>query len=312
MDCFEDIFGIVVQYKDWDKQNDLPLYIAGDYEIQTAILNDCRCIILIPKAELVTLPALKKQIKKIQEIDNVPVVLKLKSISPYRRKNMIENKVPFITTKQAYLPFMGAFLSEEKKESKEIEKFMFSTQQLVLLYLYSKKQRLYISEATEKLPYTAMTLSRAVKQLESVNLFNITKDGVNKVIESQYKKRELFEKIKCYLSTPVRTVGYIEKTKLTENMVIAGETALAQKTMLNPSRVEMYAVYSKVFDKKMLMNELVNPENQVRIEIWVYDPKQFSNDNMADELSVALSFLGNEDERIEEAVEELLENIWEK
>lgn len=311
MEWFENIFGITVQYKEWDKQNTLPLYITGSYEIQTAMIDDCRCIVLAPKAELVTLPALKKQIKKIQEIDNVPVVLKLKSISPYRKKNMIENKVSFITPKQAYLPFIGAFLVEEEKETKEIEKFMFSTQQLVLLYLYSPKQKLYMSEATEKLPYTAMTLSRAVKQLESVDLFQITKDGVNKVIESKYKKRELFEKIKCYLSTPVQTVGYIEKTKLDENMVIAGETALAQKTMLNPSRVERYAVYSKIFDKKLLINELVNPDVQVCIEIWAYDPKQFSSDNMADELSVALSFLENEDERIEEAVEELLENVWE-
>ncbi len=53
-----------------------------------------------------------------------------------------------------------------------------------------------MSEATEKLPFTAMTLSRAVKQLEAVDLFTITKDGVNKVIESNYDRWELFDKIK--------------------------------------------------------------------------------------------------------------------
>jgi len=35
-------------------------------------------------------------IKKIQEVENVPVVLKLSGISYYRRKNMIENRIPFI------------------------------------------------------------------------------------------------------------------------------------------------------------------------------------------------------------------------
>lgn len=312
MDLLESVFGIQVQYGKWEKQSALPLYISADYEFQTATLNDCRCIILTPKAELVTLPALKKQIKKIQELDNAPVVLNLQSISFYRKKNMIENKIPFITSKQVYLPFMGTLLTKENDESKETEKFMFSTQQLVLLYLYSNKQKLYISEATEKLPYTAMTLSRAVKQLESVNLFDVTKDGVNRVIESKYSKNKLYEKIKGYLSTPVRTSGYIEKTKLTEDMVIAGETALARTTMLNPRRVKTYAVYSKAFDKKLLMNELVDPENQARIEVWEYDPKKFSKDDMADALSIALSFLGNEDERIEEAVDELVESVWVK
>ena len=49
---------------------------------------------------------------------------------------------------------------------------------------------------------------------------------------------------------------------------------------------------------------------QVRVELWEYDPKQFSEDNMADRLSVALSFAENEDERVEEAIEELLEGVW--
>lgn len=312
MNLLESTFGIQVQYENWEKQNALPLYISADYEFQKAILNDCRCIILTPKAKLVTLPALKKQIKKIQELDNVPVVLNLQSISFYRKKNMIENKIPFITNKQMYLPFMGTLLTKKNDEPKEIEKFMFSTQQLVLLYLYSNKQKFYIGEATEKLPYTAMTLSRAVKQLEWVNLFDITKDGVSRVIESKYSKRDLFGKIKKYLSTPVRASGYIEKNKLTKDMVIAGETALARTTMLNPSRVETYAVYSKAFDKSSLMSELVDPKNQARIEVWEYDPKQFSKDDMADALSIALSFFDNEDERIEEAVNELVESVWMK
>lgn len=309
MDLLESTFGIQVQYENWEKQNALPLYISADYKFQKATLNDCRCIILSPKAKLVTIPALKKQIQKIQELDNVPVVLNLQSISFYRKKNMIENKIPFITSKQIYLPFMGTLLTKGKDEPKETKKFMFSTQQLVLLYLYSNKPKFYISEATEKLPYTAMTLSRAVKQIESVNLFYITKDGVNRVIESKYHRRELFEKAKKYMSTPVRVSGYIDKNKLTKDMVIAGDTALARITMLNPSRVETYAVYSKIFNKKSLMSELVDPENQVRIEVWEYDPKQFSKDDMADALSIALSFFDNEDERIEEAVDELVESV---
>lgn len=312
MDFITNIFGIQAENEKWDKQSSLPLYIAGSYEFEAAVLNDIRCIILTPIQELVTLPALKKQIKKIQEIDNVPIVLNLSGISSYRRKNMIENRIPFITKKQVYLPFLGTFLTEEKEPPKEIKKLMFSTQQLALLYFYHNTDRLYVSEATKLLPFTAMTLSRATRQLEATGFFHITKDGVNKVIESPYNRPELFKKMQSYLLTPVRNAGYLEKTKLTKDMVFAGETVLAEETMLNLPRIKTYAVWAKSFDKKLLINELIDPDKEVRLELWEYNPMQFSDSNIADKLSVVLSFSGNEDERIEEAVEELLESVWVK
>ena len=308
----ESVFGVPIKYETWNKQDSLPLYIAGSYDFHRAYIADKRCIIIKPKEELAALRALKKQIAHIQEADNVPVVLELSSISFYRRKSLIENRIPFISEKQAFLPFIGAMLMDEKKPEKKMEKFVFSTQQLFLLYLYNKKKRLYVSEATKSLPFTAMTMTRAVKQLETADLFFVTKDGVNKVIESKYERSELFQKAKQYLATPVRKAGYIEKSQVTSDMVYAGETVLAEKTMLNPSKVITYAVSDKSFDKKLLSDELIDPEKQVRLELWAYDPKMFSKDNAADNLSVALSFKDNSDERIEKAAEELLEGELEE
>ena len=310
MNVLTDIFGMQVQYETWNKKNALPMYIAGSYDFAVAILNGCRCIMLSSTEEIVTLPALKKQIKKIQEIENIPVVIKLPTISSYRRKKMIESGVPFITGKQAFLPFMGTFLTQENEETVEVTKLMFSAQQLALMYLYNNSKKLYVSDATKKLPFTAMTMSRAVKQLEATGLFHATKDGVNKVIESDYCEVELYEKIKEYMTSPVRKIGYLNKDDITTDMILAGDGVLAEATMLNPNRVKTYAVYAKFFAKENLVNELIDPDEQVRVELWEYDPKQFSVDNMADRLSVALSFIGNEDERVEEAIEELVEGVW--
>jgi hypothetical protein len=245
------IFGIAIQYEKWNKENALPLYITESYDFQVAMMDTQKCIMLTLKDELATLPALRKHIKRIQEVDNVPVVFVLPTLSSYRRKSLIENRIPFVTDKQVYLPFMGAFLLEEKEQEKEVERFMFSTQQLVLFYFYSGKRKMYMAEATESLPFSAMTMSRAVKQLEAVDLFTVTKDGVNKVIEAKYDNLELFEKIKGYLSSPVRTVGYLDKSNLKENMVFAGETALSEKTMLNQSKIVTYATYHKLFEKNI-------------------------------------------------------------
>ena len=168
-----------------------------------------------------------------------------------------------------------------------------------------------MAEATKRLPFTAMTMSRAVKQLEATGLFRISKDGVNKVIVSDYSGQELFEKIKDYLRSPVRKTVYINKENYTEAMVLAGDSALAEVTMLSPSRLTTYAVYAKKFAQEHVTNELLDPDEQIRVELWEYEPRLFSEDNIADRLSIALSFAGNTDERIEGAVEEMLEGVWE-
>ena len=308
MNVLKDIFGLQVQYRSWSRIKGLPLYIAGSYKFKEAILNGARCIILSPVEELATLPALKKHIQRIQEIDKVPVVIKLPSISAFRRKKMLVERVPFITAKQAFLPFLGAYLTDE--EAKEVTKLMCSTQQIVLLYLYNKSKQLYVADATKRLPFTAMTISRAVKQLEATGLFRISKEGVNKVIECDYQGQELFEKIKGFLKSPVGKIVYMNKEDVTLGMVLAGESALAEVTMLSPSRLMTYAVYAKKFSKERVTNELLDPDEQIRVELWDYDPSLFSEENIADRLSIALSFEGNPDERIEGAVEEMLEGVW--
>ena len=297
-----DVFGLTINYKSWDKKQALPLYVAGNYEIDEAIVSNNRFIVMSPIGDLPTLPAMKKHIEKIQKIDDVPVAFYLKNLSDFRRKGMLESNIPFMTEKQVFLPFIGTLLMEEKNNALYKEKFMFSTQQLFLMYLYNRQNKLYVANVGKKLPYSAMTLSRAVKQLEASDLFLVYKDGVNKVIESKYDRRELFERAKPFLLDPVRKYGYIEKSRIDENMVLASESALAKNSMLNPSKLITYAIDEQKMDINQMENELVDPNKQIRLELWGYDPKLFSDDNVADGLSVALSLREIVDERIEEVV----------
>ncbi len=302
-----DVFGLTINYKSWDKKQALPLYVAGNYEIDEAIVSNNRFIVMRSIGDLPTLPAMKKHIEKIQKIDDVPVAFYLKNLSDFRRKGMLESNIPFMTEKQVFLPFIGTLLMEEKNNALYKEKFMFSTQQLFLMYLYNRQNKLYVANVGKKLPYSAMTLSRAVKQLEASDLFLVYKDGVNKVIESKYDRRELFERAKPFLLDPVRKYGYIEKSRIDENMVLASESALAKNSMLNPSKLITYAIDEQKMDINQMENELVDPNKQIRLELWGYDPKLFSDDNVADGLSVALSLREIVDERIEEAIDECIE-----
>lgn len=73
-----DVFGLTINYKSWDKKQALPLYVAGNYEIDEAIVSNNRFIVMSPIGDLPTLPAMKKHIEKIQKIDDVPVAFYLK------------------------------------------------------------------------------------------------------------------------------------------------------------------------------------------------------------------------------------------
>lgn len=303
----DNIFGLSIRYEPWDKKSILPLYIVSNYQFFTAYIENIRCIVIIPIEELPTLPSLKKQIQKIRVIDDVPVVLYSKTISFYRRKSLLENHIPFITDKQTFLPFIGTLLVDEKESEKIKDKFVYSTQLLFLAYMYNHEKKVCVSDLSKRLPFSAMTLSRAVKQLEMTDLFLVYKDGVNKVIESKYSHKELFERIQHYLLTPVRQVGYMDQSLVTDYMVIAGESALSEMSMLNSSRLRTYAVYEKDFDKTQFIDELIDPEVQVKVEIWAYDPQLFTHTNIADTLSIVLSLKENKDERIEEVLEDILE-----
>lgn len=175
--------------------------------------------------------------------------------------------------------------------------------------MYNHEKKVYVSDLSKNLPFSAMTLSRAVKQLEMTDLFLVYKDGVNKVIESKYSYKELFERVQHYLLTPVRQVGYMDQSLVTDHMVLSGESALSEMSMLNPSRIRTYAVYEKEFDKMQLIDELIDPDVQVKVEIWAYNPHLFTHTNIADTLSIVLSLKENKDERIEKIIEDILKPL---
>lgn len=314
MDILTDTLGMRVTYTKWDKEKKLPFYLTAGYDFQKAEIDGCFCILIRPKEQFPTLPALKKQIQRIQKVELLPVAVRVKSMSSFRRKNMIANRIPFIIDgKQVYLPFMGTFLQAKAGEDVRVpEKFMISSQVLFLLYMYQENGELYLSEAVRTLPYSAMTVTRAVKQLEESGLFTVRKEGVNKILFSNYSKKELYKQARESLSSPVIKKDFLPKEKLTKQMILAGTSALAERTMLNDDILLVYAVDKKGIDQKELQNELLDPNQQVEIEIWKYSPQLFTDDEGIDTISLALSLMEHKDERIEEAVDELLYELWRK
>jgi len=307
-----DILGLTINLKKWNKEKQLPLFILNDYLIQKAIINDIECLSLTPKGDIPTLPAFKKQLSIIREIENVPIFLQLNAISSFRKRNLLENKIPFILKdKMAYLPFMTTYLTNTQYEDKSIEKISLATQLLFTWILYQNTNKYYVSDAVKSLGFSNMTLTRAYRQLCTTELFKEHKDGRKIFLTTSLSKVDLFNKMKAYLQPTFYSQGYILKKEITKDMILAGEFAFSQHTHLNPPKLKTYAIEKKHSKNIRLQRECYSYDEQVELQIWKYNPLIFSpNPKNIDVISLILSLLGKEDERLDIEIENLLKKIF--
>ena len=303
-----DILGLKINYKKWNKEKQLPLFILNDFLVQKAIINDIECLSLTPKGDLPTLPSFKKQISIIKEIENVPIFLQLDAISSFRRQNLLENKIPFILKdKIVYLPFMATYLTNAQYGDKNVEKISLATQLLFTWILYQNTNKYYVSDAVKSLGFSNMTLTRSYRQLCATQLFEEHKDSRKIFLTTNLSKVDLFNKMRPYLQSPFYTQGYILKKEITKDMIPAGEFAFSQYTYINPPNLKTYAIEKKHIKNIKLQRECYSYDEQVELQIWRYNPLLFSqNQKNIDVISLILSLLGNADERLEKQIENIL------
>ncbi len=312
MEYIEKTLGITMEYQPWKYEAELPYYLLERYEIQQAVLQGVKAIFLYPKTELEQIAAIKKQIARIQKLEPLPVVLVLKNINRYRREYLLSANIPFVVPdKQLYLPFLGVALQEKyDADLVATERLQPASQVLFFHYLYEKKRKLYLHDATEKLGFSAMTITRVARQLEQTGYFSTEKEGVQKILVGKYDRRTLFEKMQPHLIAPVKKRVYIKKSEEVSKLLTAGLSALSQFSMINPPNVACYAAEGKVADWEgttVLMDALL----QIEVEVWKYAPHILGKNGTVDPLSLVMSLKDNTDERIAEAITALLETVWE-
>lgn len=300
------MLGLDFQIEKWGNENSLPLYLTNQFEFSKAKVSGVECLLIISKEKLPTIAALQKQINRIQQIEYLPVVLYLDTISKFRKENLIEYRIPFVVAdKEVYLPFIATYLKDLKNDTMNINHFSFSTQLVFTWILNQNTEKYYLSELINIFPYSAMTLTRAFRQLASTGLFTLSKEGRNIFLTTSLDKKMLFEKSKPYLVNPICKSGYILKTDINKNMFYSGLTLLSELTDLNPPLVEEYGIYVDKANTLTIKDELIDSDKQVKIEVWSYNA-QIILGNKLDLISLMINLLDNTDERVQGAIE----NLW--
>ena len=309
MKYIAETLGIEVTGEPWGTI--LPFYLTDSYTFQKLKLGNAPCLLIKPKSELLPINAVKKHLAKIAEIADLPLVLEIETLNARQRKALIAAKIPFVMDGvQLYLPFIGAVLQERYPAPKpQGSTLMPISQQILFRYLYRKEREMYASGLAQLLGVSAMQITRAVKQLAALGLFTTHKDGVQIVLAGIENGAALFEKAKPYFQTPVKKKIYVERDALPQQLTLAGASALAEYTMLNPPNLTTFAFDGKVGELSGTKT-LVDADAQAEVEFWRYSPATLSEKyGYADPLSLWAT-LPDGDPRTEIAKDELLTRIW--
>ncbi|MFQ7124355.1 MAG: serine hydrolase [Eisenbergiella sp.] len=199
------------------------------------------------------------------------------------------------------------------KQLVKADKMMPATQMVFLELLYMEDEESVLkSEVANKLNLTKTSITRATAQLEGMGLIRQMKSGTEIAIKRNYTRKEYYENAKAYLINPVQKEITIMRCEATFESFSAGETALSQESELNPPRIEERAIYKgeEVVDQLEIVDaRSEDPDDCLKVQLWKYNPSYFAREGCVDPVSLACTFKGNEDERIEMSIEKLLEEL---
>ena len=301
-----------ITIKSWPKKNDFPIFLRNNYNFHEMTILGRKCVLVEVIEEMPNIEQIQKHIKQINNLTDRQIVLFYKKITRYRRKSLIENRISFVIEDgQMYLPFLGLDLNKgQENVEQEVKGFTTAAQVAFMYFLYHKNDVVNTTEFAEKMGLNLMTASRALNDLYQANLITYVIGG--KTGRSKEYRRipdpDYFQKGRAYIKTPVKKIIYARTKPL--GALIAGGEALAGLSMINPPDHSVMAIARNQLNKEQIEilknKDLIKDTKLVELQLWDYDPKRFSNKHDVDLLSLYASLKDETDERILQALEEVM------
>ena len=303
----------------------IPLSVIPKKELKGAIVDDIvrfsfyraefagtAFVLLVPKLGVNETPASCSRISdRLSSVLSLPIVYYFSNLKFYERQRYIEKSVFFITERgEVFLP--NIILHAKKEKTRNPSKLSASAQFLLLYHLQKMSlDGLSVSEiASQICGYSYVSIAKAVENIEALGLCECRKASErSKKISFIAGGRELWEKAKPYMTTPVKEVKYCDAVPPI-GFQYSGVSALASYTMISPDEVPAIAVYSGRF-KETDFKGLNDFDGNVKIEIWRY-PEIDTKSDIVDRLSLFLSLEGDSDPRVDKENKIMLEEVWQK
>lgn len=309
--------GISTRPKPWQGAAELPFFLGEQYAFFELNLLGTPCLLMLDSSDEQSSPTtVRKHLIQVQKKWHGEVVYVCSRLTSYHRRGLIEQRVSFVIPgNQLYLPAWGMDLREHFKALRDKPKrFWPSTQALLIKLLLEPSERSAIipAQMAELFGVTRTTMKRAFDELEKAELVDIQRSGNARSLRLAGTRQETWARAQPWLRSPVRHRHHLAAGPGAVGGVPAGDSALAIFTMLAAPAHEVVALTGKQWKdlEPSLKQEVPKDEpGQIEVEVWRYAPLAFQDYHAVDPLSLYLSTEQTSDERVQQALEKLLEVV---
>ena len=244
---------------------------------------------------------------RLSKVLGCAIAFKFAKLEYYERMRFLQKNVYFITDDDnIYLPNIVLVSQSPKKVAKKLSR---AAQYLILHHLQKDNlEGKSISEIAELVPYSYVSVAKAVEVLEDLQLCECEKDNArNKRLYFPKYGSEYWDYVRNYLVSPILKVFYCDAI-LNKQCPKAGISALAEYSNLAPDNQKTVAVYDSDF-KSLRFEGLNDFDGFIEVQVWKYPPIVLGN-GVVDKLSLYLSLEGNKDPRVEKENNNMFEGVW--
>lgn len=295
---------------------DLPFYLQEAFDLCTLELAGQTVILAHPKPHgAQSLREVRVHLARIAEFMGEPTLLWVETLAPYERRNLIQQKVPFLVPgNQLYLPPLGIDLREYflRSRIKHNDAFSPSTQALFIWFMLNQPvgDEWQPSTAAVALGYSAMTAGRAMVELEQAKVAQVVTAGRYKLLRLIGTREQAWEQARPFLRSPVKRTVWVQPSRHLNmgGFRLAGLSALAEYSLLEAPKSRCLAMnldqWRTARENGVRETTDVEPE-AILVEIWAYEPAMRAHSKTVDVVSLWLSLQGDDDPRVQTALDEL-------
>lgn len=264
---------------------------------------------------------LGKHLAQVQKSSDEVIVYACKSLTVSERRSLIASQINFIQPGyQLFIPELALDLRERiraRRNEQAVSALFPAAQAMLLARLYEgwDSEKTFSSSAImEGFKYSRVTLGKVIDQLTTLEILHAAENpGFKKLYSFTATSAAVYAKAHHCLRSPVKRKVAIDRLLQPGNGVfLSGESALATLTMLADPAQPVFGMNKNQFDRMHGEQAFKVAESLdmtvAWIEIWAYSSLK-EDQHIADEASLLLSLQDNPDERVQQALDELRENV---
>lgn len=303
----------------WSNVSGLPYVLTEAFDLYELVLFGREILLAAEREGRATkLSAVRAQVDKLSALVGRPVVFVTRTLESYERKRLVEQKIPFVVPgNQLYLPDLGIDFREYFRQPAAVAATLSpATQALFIAALLGRhwQSEWRPADTVADLGYTAMTTSRAIRELVAVGLVTTRTVGKTRIVQTIHRPAEAWQHARPFLRSPVKktVVTSASARAYLPEAPLAGLSALAAESMLAEPPTPIFAVGADQWRAAQSAGLEVLPESYpggVQWQVWTYSPNLQKNRPTVDPLSLTLSLQAEQDERVQQALEALQEQF---